>query len=397
MAAATLEWLNILLRWAHVMAGIAWIGTSFFFIWLDASLRKRAGQDPDIAGESWMVHGGGFYLAEKYMVAPERLPDELHWFKYEAYFTWLSGFLLLVVVYYFGAEAFLIDREKMPLDASRAIMLSAGSLAAGWFVYDRMCKSPLGQNTGPLAIALFVEISLFTFFYHGVFSDRAAFLHVGALIGTMMSASVFFVIIPNQKKVVADLLAGRQPDPRLGQEARQRSLHNNYLTLPVIFFMVSSHYPIVFGHPWSPLIALGVVLGGGLVRHYFNKADAGVLDWTAKAAIPAAALLLIVLIAVTGYRPGAAPPGAEVAFADIHPMIEKHCTSCHSARPTNADFPEAPKGVRFDTPEEIRLHARNIEQQAVLSKIMPLGNLTGMTEEERRLLGAWVEAGARVP
>jgi uncharacterized membrane protein len=397
MAAATLEWLNILLRWAHVMAGIAWIGTSFFFIWLDASLRKRAGQDPDIAGESWMVHGGGFYLAEKYMVAPERLPDELHWFKYEAYFTWLSGFLLLVVVYYFGAEAFLIDREKMPLDASRAILLSAGSLAAGWFVYDRMCKSPLGQNTGPLAIALFVEIALFTFFYHGVFTDRAAFLHVGALIGTMMSASVFFVIIPNQKKVVADLLAGRKPDPRLGQEARQRSLHNNYLTLPVIFFMVSSHYPIVFGHPWSPLIALGVVLGGGLVRHYFNKADSGVLDWTAKAAIPAAALLLIVLIAVTGYRPGAAPQGAEVAFADIHPMIEKHCTSCHSARPTNADFPEAPKGVKFDTPEEIRLHARTIEQQAVLSKIMPLGNLTGMTEEERRSLGAWVEAGARIP
>ncbi len=397
MAAATLEWLNILLRWAHVMAGIAWIGTSFFFIWLDASLRKRAGQDPDIAGESWMVHGGGFYLAEKYMVAPERLPDELHWFKYEAYFTWLSGFLLLVVVYYFGAEAFLIDREKMPLDASRAIMLSAGSLAAGWFIYDWMCRSSLGQRTGPLAIGLFVEIALFTFFYHGVFSDRAAFLHVGALIGTMMSASVFFVIIPNQKKVVADLLAGRKPDPRLGQEARQRSLHNNYLTLPVIFFMISNHYPIVFGHPWSPLIALGVVLGGGLVRHYFNKADSGVLDWTAKAAIPAAALLLIVLIAVTGYRPGAAPQGAEVAFAVIHPMIEKHCTSCHSARPTNADFPEAPKGVKLDTPEEIRLHARTIEQQAVLSKIMPLGNLTGMTEQERRSLGAWVEAGAPIP
>jgi uncharacterized membrane protein len=397
MNAATLEWLNILLRWAHVMAGIAWIGTSFFFIWLDASLRKRAGQDSDIAGESWMVHGGGFYLAEKYMVAPERLPEELHWFKYEAYFTWVSGFLLLVVVYYFGAEAFLIDREKMPLDASRAILLSAGSLAAGWFIYDWMCRSSLGQRTGPLAIALFVEIALFTFFYHGVFSDRAAFLHVGALIGTMMSASVFFVIIPNQKKVVADLLAGRKPDPRLGQEARQRSLHNNYLTLPVIFFMVSNHYPIVFGHPWSPLIALGVVLGGGLVRHYFNKADAGVLDWTAKAAIPAAALLLIVLIAVTGYRPGAAPQGVEVAFADIHPIVEKHCTSCHSARPTNADFPEAPKGVKLDTPEEIRLHARTIEQQTVLSKIMPLGNLTGMTEEERRSLGAWVEAGAPIP
>ena len=397
MSAAIVEWLNILLRWAHVMAGIAWIGTSFFFIWLDASLRKRAGQDTNIAGESWMVHGGGFYLAEKYMIAPERLPDELHWFKYEAYFTWLTGFLLLVVIYYFGAEAFLIDREKTPIAPSLAILLSAGSLAAGWFIYDRMCKSSLGQNTGPLAVALFAEIAVFTFFYHGVFSDRAAFLHVGALIGTMMSASVFFVIIPNQKKVVADLLAGRKPDPRLGQEARQRSLHNNYLTLPVIFFMVSNHYPIVFGHPWSPLIALGIVLGGGLVRHYFNKADAGLLDWTAKAAIPAAAVLLIGLIAMTGYRPGAAPDGQAVAFADVHPIIQEHCTACHSARPTNADFPDSPKGVAFDTPEQIRTHARNIEQQAVLSKIMPLGNLTGMTEEERRLLGAWVEAGARVP
>jgi len=397
MIAAAFDWLNILLRWAHVMAGIAWIGTSFFFIWLDASLRKRPGQDPSIAGESWMVHGGGFYLAEKYMVAPERLPDELHWFKYEAYFTWLTGFLLLVVVYYFGAEAFLIDREKMPLDVSLAILLSAGSLAAGWFIYDRMCKSALGQRTGLLAAALFIQIALFTFFYHGVFSDRAAFLHVGALIGTMMSASVFFVIIPNQKKVVADLLAGRKPDPRLGQQARQRSLHNNYLTLPVIFFMVSNHYPIVFGHSWSPLIALGVVLGGGLVRHYFNKADAGLLDWTAKAAIPAAAVVLIALIAVTAYRPGAGSTGAAVAFADVHPIVEKHCTTCHSARPTNADFPEAPKGVAFDTPDQIRLHARNIEEQAVLSRIMPLGNVTGMTEEERRLLGAWVEAGAHIP
>ena len=253
MTAAVLEWLNILLRWAHVMFGILWIGTSFFFIWLDASLKKRAGQDPDIAGESWMVHGGGFYLAEKYMVAPERLPDELHWFKYEAYFTWVTGILLLVVIYYFGAEAFLIDRDKAPLEPAWAIVLSAGSLTAGWFIYDRLCKSELGTKTGPLAVALFAEIAVFTFFYHGVFSDRAAFLHVGALIGTIMAVSVFAVIIPNQKKVVADLLAGRRPDPALGKQARQRSLHNNYLTLPVVFMMISNHYPIVFGHPWSPL------------------------------------------------------------------------------------------------------------------------------------------------
>jgi uncharacterized membrane protein len=394
MAAAIIEWLNLLLRLAHVMAGIAWIGTSFFFIWLEASLKRREGQSADIAGETWMVHGGGFFLAEKYVVAPQRMPDELHWFKYEAYFTWLTGFLLLIVIYYLGAEAFLIDRDKLPLDPAWAVILSAGSLAAGWLIYDRMCKSSLGQKTAPLAIGLFVEIAAFTFFYHGVFSDRAAFLHVGALIGTMMAASVFFVIIPNQKIVVADLKAGRRPDPRLGQAARQRSLHNNYLTLPVIFMMISNHYPIVFGHPWSPFIALGIVVAGGLIRHYFNTANHGVLDWTAKAAIPAAIVLVVALVAVTGYRPNAAG-GAAVVFADIQPIVEKHCVRCHSAHPTHEGFPEAPKGVMFDTADEMRLHARNIEQQAVLAKIMPLGNETGMTDAERQLLGAWVEQGAQ--
>jgi len=394
MTAFILEWLNILLRWAHVMFGILWIGTSFFFIWLEASLKRREGQPADIAGESWMVHGGGFWLAEKYAVAPERMPPELHWFKYEAYFTWLSGFLLLVVVYYFGAEAFLIDRDKAALDPAWAIVLSAGSLAAGWFIYDALCRSPLGAQTGPLAVAVFAEIALFTFFYHGVFSDRAAFLHVGALIGTTMAGSVFFVIIPNQKKVVADLLAGRRPDPALGKQARQRSLHNNYLTLPVIFFMVSNHYPIVFGHPWAPLIALGIVLGGGLVRHFFNSADSGRLDWTAKAALPASAVLVVALIAVTGFRPDAREGSGAVAFADIQPIIATHCVSCHSAAPRHPDFPEPPKGVAFDAPEDIRRHARLIEQQAVLSDMMPLGNQTGMTATERQRLGAWIRAGA---
>ena len=394
MTAVVLEWLNALLRWAHVMTGIAWIGTSFFFIWLEASLKRREGHDPGIAGETWMVHGGGFYLAEKYAVAPERMPDELHWFKYEAYFTWLTGFLLLVVIYYFGAEAFLIDREKVPLDPPWAMMLSAGSLAAGWFIYDAICKSPLGQKTGPLALALFAEIALFTFFYHGIFSDRAAFLHVGAMIGTLMAASVFFVIIPNQKTAVADLMAGRRPDPALGQQAGQRSLHNNYLTLPVIFLMISNHYPIMFGHPWSPLIALGIVVAGGLIRHYFNITNHSVVNRAAIASIPAAIVVLIALVAITGYRPGAMAPSDAVAFSDIHPIVETHCTSCHSARPTDPDFPEAPKGVAFDTGEEIRLYARQIEQQAVLSDIMPLGNKTGMTAGERRLLGAWIETGA---
>jgi uncharacterized membrane protein len=395
MTTVILEWLNVLLRWAHVMFGIGWIGTSFFFIWLDQSLRKRAGQRPDVAGESWMVHGGGFYLTEKFTVAPEQLPEELHWFKYEAYFTLVTGVLLLIVVYYFGAEAFLIDRDKIQLDPAWAIILSAVSLAAGWFIYDAMCRTSLGGKTGPLALALFVEIAAFTFFYHAVFSDRAAFLHVGALIGTIMATSVFAVIIPNQKKVVADLIAGRKPDPALGDQAKQRSLHNNYLTLPVIFMMISNHYPIIFGHSWSPLIALGIVVGGALVRHFFNSADAGRLDFAAKAAIPAAGVVLIVLVAVTAYRPGSTTASGDVSFADIQPIIARHCTQCHSAIPSHPNFPEAPKGVAFDTPEEIRQHARAIEQQTVLSDIMPLGNDTGMTEEERAALGAWIEQGAR--
>jgi uncharacterized membrane protein len=394
MTAIILEWLNALLRWAHVMTGIAWIGTSFFFIWLEASLKRRDGQDPGIAGETWMVHGGGFYLAEKYAVAPERMPDELHWFKYEAYFTWITGFLLLAVVYYFGADAFLIDKDKVSLDPVWASLLSAGSLVAGWFIYDGLCRSPLGSKTGPLAVALFIEIAAFTFFYHGVFSDRAAFLHVGALIGTIMAASVFFVIIPNQKIVVADLIAGREPDARLGQQAGQRSLHNNYLTLPVIFMMISNHYPILFGHPWSPLIALGIVVAGGLIRNFFNITNHGVVTTAAIASIPAAIVVVVVLVAITSYRPGAGAVG-EVSFAEVHAIVEKHCTSCHSATPTNADWPEAPKGVMLDTPEEIRRYAAKIAQQSVLSDIMPLGNTTGMTEEERRRLGAWIAQGAR--
>ena len=397
MTTIILEWLNVLLRWAHVMFGIGWIGTSFFFIWLDQSLRKRAGQRPDIAGDSWMVHGGGFYLTEKFTVAPERLPEELHWFKYEAYFTLVTGILLLIVVYYFGAEGLLIDRDKIQLDPAWAIILSAGSLVAGWFIYDAMCRSSFGNKTGPLAIALFVEIAAFTFFYHAIFSDRAAFLHVGALIGTIMAASVFAVIIPNQKKVVADLIAGRKPDPRLGEQAKQRSLHNNYLTLPVIFMMISNHYPIIFGHPWSPLIALGIVVGGALVRHFFNSADAGRLDFYVKAAIPAAAVLLIVLVAATAYRPGSAIVSGDVGFADIQPIVAHHCAQCHSTEPTHPNFPQAPKGVAFDTPEEIRQHARAIEQQAVLSDIMPLGNETGMTGTERAMLGAWIAQGAAIP
>ncbi|SER03728.1 Uncharacterized membrane protein [Faunimonas pinastri] len=407
MLAVFLEWLNAILRWAHIMVGFGWIGTSFYFIWLDYSLRRKAGMSEQLAGESWSVHGGGFYRVEKYKVAPEHLPEELHWFKYEAYFTFVTGFLLLAVIYYFGAHAFLIDRNKVDLTSAEAIAISVISLAAGWLIYNTLVRL-LSTRTVPLAIAVFILIAIAAFFYHAIFTDRAAFLHLGAFIGTIMAASVFMVIIPNQRKVVASLMKGETPDPRLGMQAKQRSLHNNYLTLPVIFMMISNHYPVIFGHPWAPFLALGIVIAGGLVRHYFNMVDAGKVDWKAKAAIPASILLIIVLAVVSYYRPdrtnvagkdqsGAAAAAQGVAFADVQHVVQTRCVVCHSATPSSQDFTEAPKGLMFDTPQEMKLHAQEMKQQAVLSDNMPLGNMTNMTPDERKLLGAWIDQGAKIP
>ena len=235
------DWLGLALRWVHVMVGIMWIGTSFYFIWLDSALRREEGQPEGLAGASWMVHGGGFYHVTKYLVAPSQMPKELHWFKYESYFTWITGFLLLVVVYYFGASEALIDPRVMDLTPSQAILYSLAGLAGGWVVYDLLCRSPLGQRTVPLAIAVFALAVIAAFGFTHVFGGRAAFIHVGAFLGTIMTANVFFVIIPNQKKTVAALIEGKVPDPSLGARAKQRSLHNNYLTLPVVLMMKSNH------------------------------------------------------------------------------------------------------------------------------------------------------------
>lgn len=395
MTLVVVDWLELLIRWAHVLLGITWIGTSFFFIWLDESLRRREGADSTLAGESWMVHGGGFYRTEKYLNAPDELPAELHWFKYEAYFTWVTGFLLIALIYYFGAETYLIDRAKADFAPWQAIAVSVVSLAAGWLIYDVICRSPLGQRTGPLAVAVFVLITISAWGYTEVFSGRAAFVHIGALIGTIMAANVFMVIIPGQKKVAAALLAGEAPDPAIGARAKQRSLHNNYLTLPVLFMMVSNHYPITFGHPHAWLVAVAVVIVGALVRHFFNTYDAGRLDWTGKAALPLAAALVAGLIVFTAYRPSAMDQGEQVEFAEAQQLLVKHCASCHAANPTHESFDEPPKGVVLETPEEMRKFASQIRAQVVLSDAMPLGNETEMTEDERALLGAWVAQGAK--
>jgi uncharacterized membrane protein len=277
MLADLLPWLELALRWLHVITGIAWIGASFYFVWLDGNIRKSDGGNPLVAGELWAVHGGGFYHNQKYLVAPETLPPHLHWFKYEAYFTWISGFLLLAVIYYLGADIFLIDKAKLALNGPEAIAISLAFLAGGWIVYDGLCRSPLGQNGSVFGVIWFAVLVAAAYALTHIFSDRAAFLHVGAIVGTAMVANVFFVIIPNQKKVVASMLAREPVDPRLGLQAKQRSLHNNYMTLPVLLIMISNHYPMLYGSRINWLVLAGLSISGIMIRHVFNLRHKGEL------------------------------------------------------------------------------------------------------------------------
>jgi uncharacterized membrane protein len=397
MAATFWDWVSLLLRWAHVMLGIAWIGTSFHFIWLDASLQREEDQPQGVAGGSWMVHGGGFYHASKYLVAPAALPKELHWFKYEAYFTWVTGFLLLAVVYYLGASEFLIDPAVWPLSPAAAIAISIASLAFGWICYDALCRSSIGEKTGLLALAVFALALGAAYGYAQIFSGRAAFLHVGAFLGTIMVANVFFIIIPNQKKVVADLLADRSPDPALGLQAKQRSLHNNYLTLPVVLMMLSNHYPMLYAGADNWMYVAGVLVLGGLVRHYFNSKDSGISAWWLDWLLPAAALLTVALIVSSfdfSRSSSIAADGAPVKLAQVAPIFQQRCQACHSAHPSDSGYKAPPKGIAFDNPEELRRYAPQIYRMAVLSRAMPLGNKTGMPDSERELIGRWIDGGA---
>jgi uncharacterized membrane protein len=385
------EWANLLLRWAHLVVGIGWIGTSFYFMALDYSLSKRERMNPGVLGTAWQVHGGGFYHVEKYTVAPPTLPDVLHWFKWEAYLTWVTGFGLLVVQYYFHAQAFLIDPAVMPLEPWQAIAISIGSLAAGWFIYDGLCRTKVGENTTLLALAVFALILIASVLYTKVFSGRGAFIHVGALVGTIMAVNVFGVIVPNQKKMIAQMIAGLTPDPRYGEIGKQRSIHNNYLTLPVLLMMVSPHYPFLSTHPQSWLIVTLIILIGALTRHYFNRADAGddfnLYGWAAFVAV----FLVVLAIYMTAPAPRAAS-GVKVPDAEIMTISQKHCVTCHAARPTHESFKEAPKNVTLERIDSFRRYAPLIFTQTVVNKAMPLGNQTGMTDAEREQLGAWIEA-----
>lgn len=396
------EWLSFAARWLHVITAIAWIGSSFYFIALDLGLVKRPHLPVGAYGEEWQVHGGGFYHIQKYLVAPATMPEHLTWFKWESYATWLSGFAMLAVVYYGGADLFLIDRHVLDLTQWQAIGLSAGSLAVGWIIYDLLCKSPLGRNIWGLMALLYVALVAMAWGYTQVFTGRAAFLHLGAFTATIMSANVFFIIIPNQKIVVADLIAGRTPDPKYGVIAKQRSLHNNYLTLPVIFFMLSNHYPLAFATAYNWVIAALVFLMGVTIRHWFNTVHArkGRPLWTWMLTT---VIFIVIMWLSTVQKPPAEGEESSVApvyrqfaenphFSAARDVVQSRCSMCHAEQPVWEGIPRPPKGVKLETDADIAAHAREIYLQAGRTHAMPPGNITEVSGEERALLVAWFES-----
>jgi len=395
MDAYVVDWLSFLGRSFHLIAGIAWIGASFYFIWLDSHLRApRYGDEVQrlgVGGEVWALHGGGFYRAQKFAIAPPELPETLHWFKWEAYSTWLSGAFLLALVYYLGAEVYLVDRSIADLSKPAAIAIGVAFLAGGWLVYDVLCRSPLGRREGALAATMLALCTLAAYALTHLFSGRGAFIHFGAMLGTIMAANVFFVIIPGQCEMVKAKADDRVPDPKYAARGKQRSVHNTYFTLPVLFTMISNHYAAFTNarHAWLVLVAIS--LAGVFVRLFFTFRHRGVAKpWFWAIAI---ALLAAVFVAL---RPDSAPAaGAAPSFAQVRAIVAQRCTGCHADQPTFAGFASAPKNVVLDTPERIVAQAQPIHQQTVVLKAMPIGNLTAMTDAERALVDAWFRAGAR--
>jgi uncharacterized membrane protein len=401
-----LNWAEFALRWLHVVTAIAWIGSSFYFIALDLGLRKDGALPDGVHGEEWQVHGGGFYHIQKYLVAPAALPEHLTWFKWESYATWLSGFALMAVVYYLGADLYLVDVEKAELPVWSAILISAGVLAVGWVGYDVLCKSHFGQKTTALMLTLYGLLVIMAFALDQIFTGRAAFLHLGAVTATIMSFNVLAIIIPNQRIVVADLKAGRTPDARYGQIAKQRSTHNNYLTLPVIFFMLSNHYPLAYSTDFSWVIAALVFLMGVSIRHYFNSRHARqgnpVWTWAVTIGLFLAIVILSLLPAFLNKS------GAEKAdlvdpqlttkqitlasadeFEEVRDIVLGRCSMCHANEPYYERIMWPPKGVMLETDHQIITQAKSIIMQSALSHAMPPANVSYMEPEERQLLLRW--------
>ena len=394
------EWLSAAVRWVHIITGIAWIGSSFYFIAMDLGLRRHEGLSDGVHGEEWQVHGGGFYHIQKYMVAPAKMPDHLTWFKWEAYSTWLSGFAMLCIVYYAGAQLYLIDKDVLDVSPSLGIAISLASLAIGWIAYDSICKSALGKNATGLMLLLFVILVAMSWGYTQLFTGRAALLHLGAFTGTIMSANVFFIIMPNQRKVVADLIAGNRPNPALGLQAKQRSTHNNYLTLPVLFLMISNHYPLAFATQYNWLIAALIFLMGVSIRHYFNSihARAGNPLWTWL--VTAALFIAIILLSTF---PGTAPAQSKnsimslrekqfanaASFDAVRDIVLSRCAMCHGDDPAWDGIITAPKNVKLDSDLQIARRARQIYLHAGRSTAMPPANVTFIEASERAMIVRW--------
>jgi uncharacterized membrane protein len=454
------DWLNLLFRWLHLITGAAWIGTSFYFNWLNHNVRPPKEKKKGIQGELFAIHGGHFYQVLKYSGAPEELPKILHWFKWEAYFTWITGICLLAIVYYWNANLYLIDNNVMSLLPWQAILISLGGLTIGWLIYDQMCKSALVKRPKLFALIGFFLIAASSYGFTEVFSPRAAYLHVGAMIGTIMAANVFFVIIPNQQKMVDMMIAGKEPDISLGAAGSLRSFHNNYFTLPALFIMVSNHFPLTYGHQFNWLILLAISLIGASVRHYFNLKHKGQYNtWILPGATVAMLALAFVIRPVTEtasikhnhlasyiekvMAPLKNEPHQEklptkreldaaiasdsfksdettlvmaklrkvyqdenldfpklgvhqkkVTYKDVDSILKERCTTCHSSNPTYPDIDAAPLGVKFDSAQLVVNFSQKIKAMAIDSDTMPPGNVTNITDQERKIIKSWIEAGS---
>jgi uncharacterized membrane protein len=390
------EWLSLIFRWLHVVAAVAWIGSSFYFIALDLSLKPRGGLPDGVGGEAWQVHGGGFYRIMKYLVAPAELPDELTWFKWEAYTTWLSGFALMVVVYYLNADLFLVDKSVMDLSPLQAGLFSFASLTLAWLLYEAACRSGLARHELPFALGGYLFLVALTYAFTHVLSGRGAFNQIGAIIGTIMVANVFTLIIPNQKKIIAALLAGQAPDPKLGKAGKERSVHNNYLTLPVVLLMISNHYPLLFATRYNWLIVAIVLALGPVIRHFFNERHKGRPSPWWVWGVTAAGMIAILLLSAAGPRDAKASAlSSPPVYAQVEEIVLSRCSMCHAAEPVWDGITTAPKGVLLDSTEHIQRNARLIARNAAWSSAMPPGNVTEITTEERAVLASWAASESR--
>jgi uncharacterized membrane protein len=387
MEAYLQEWLGLLLRWAHFITGVAWIGASFYFNWLENHLERQQAET-DIAGDLWAVHGGGFYYLQKLRVAPQQLPQQLHWFKWEAYFTWLSGFALLCVVYYWNAGLFMVDSRVADLSSLQAITIGLASLLLSWLFYDLLCRSAAGKRQALTALMIIAWFALLSWLLSSLLSGRAAYIHVGAAIGTIMVANVLFVIIPSQKELVNAVREQRVPDARKGENALLRSRHNNYFTLPVLFIMISNHYAGTFGHSLNWLVLLLLSLSGVGIRHWFNIRH---LEGHSRLVLPFSLLLLLaVIIALRPQAPAKSQTvSASPATAEAMKVVQQHCTICHSAKPHHPGFAAAPLGIVLDDESALNVLARRVHYVTVVTQSMPLANATGMSDEERDLIDRW--------